>query len=662
MMSTIEYSKIDENNNSELGEVTLRQGIKFKKYQTKMAKNVEKKNLLFEGFQGFQGNIFLSDDNSSKALKNSHNLINETDTNVTSQIKELQEMQKKFNTLLEQFNGANSSLNTAIKDYAQNTSNKSSQNTNVYVNSLANNVKGNYLGCYADTENRAMNGSASLSGQYVSYDQCKQSAIDGAFKYFGLQDFHSENQTGWCAVSNDLNATKQYGVSLNDNLKALWASNTAGSGKSARVTSDGRLVVEDGNGQVVWQSPNAPAECVYGGSINLDSITATYGGNCHANPGNVSDATRDIVKNSSTVSTTGTAVIPVSNQTFGDPAVGCGKSFDIAYQCGNANKTLNLASAEGQNVLLDCSTEFNSCKFSLILQSDGNMCLYKDGSPSSVWCTMTNGQQQNPNPSWYASKGKYGISVLKSGQILYANDEWIGSDYGSLKLIMQQDGNLVLYTSNPQINCTKAQDGNMYGGGWANAVYELDKVGIKADLGKVGYVDDDTKLSEYPISMFTIDKTTNMPVINNNSSCTKRVKTIDSLEWDKYLKTGVPMSKNTVCGLEKATQNDNINRDAIRMQLVALADEIVNKITYLESLNSSMNNQMGIDKTVLDDNLKKYKALSKQYSQYKTVDAVNINGILSDSDIVVLQENYSYLFWSILAIAIVVITIHIIRK
>ena len=98
------------------------------------------------------------------------------------------------------------------------------------------------------------------------------------------------------------------------------------------------------------------------------------------------------------------------------------------------------------------------------------------------------------------------------------------------------------------------------------------------------------------------------------------------------------------------------------MQLASIADEIVNKITYLESLNLDLNNQMGIDKTVLDANLKKYQALSIQYHQYKTSDAMNINGILTDSDIVVLQENYSYLFWSILAIAVVVITIHTIKK
>jgi hypothetical protein len=274
---------------------------------------------------------------------------------------------------------------------------------------------------------------------------------------------------------------------------------------------------------------------------------------------------------------------------------------------------------------------------------------------------MTNGQQQASNPNWVARNGKYGVEMLTTNQILISG-EFIGSTDGSLKLIMQPDGNLVLYTSNPQSTCSKGLNGNMYGAKLSNAIYEVDKVGILGDLGKVGYVNDNSKLSEYPNSMFSIDKTTNMPIINNNGSCTKKVETIDTLNWDAYTKTGVPMSQNTVCGLEKATQNENINRDAIKMQLAAIADEIVNKITYLESLNLDLNNQMGIDKTVLDANLKKYQALSKQYNQYKTSDAMNINGILTDSGIVVLQENYSYLFWSILAIAVVVITMNTIKK
>jgi hypothetical protein len=643
MTSVTEYSNIKENNISDLGSVTLKQGIKFKKYQSKIAKSVESKNLLFEGFEGLQGNLSNGATTTSNALQNTKSLINQTDTNVTSQVKELQELQTKFKTLLEQYTGANGSLIDSTKTYLKNAGMSDSMNKNVYVNSVANNVKDNYLGCYADTNNRAMDGVGSLSGQYVSYDQCKQSAIDGAFKYFGLQNFQSENQSGWCAASNDLAATKQYGEAFNYNEKALWASNTNGEGNSTELTASGSLLVKDANGKVLFQTPTV-ASCV-------ESYGVTEGGDAWGN---------DIAYFS------GSDVNPQYCQdkcTSDYNCAGFAMNSDTNTECWIKSDVSNVQSNNSRNTYKRVLTKDarGLCQFSLILQGDGNMCIYQNGVSNAVWATMTNGKQQAPNPNWIARNGKYGVEMLTTNQVLMTG-EFIGSTDGSLKLVMQTDGNLVLYTSNPESSCIKGINGNIYGANFSNAVYELDKVGILGDLGKVGYVNDDSKLSEYPSSMFSIDKTTNMPIINNNNSCTKNVDTIDTLNWDAYAKTGVPMSQNTVCGLKKATQNENINREVLRMRLASIADEIVNKITYLESLNLNLNNQMGIDKTVLDTNLKKYQALSKQYHQYKTSDAININGILTDSDIVVLQENYSYLFWSILAIAVVVITIHTIRK
>jgi len=40
----------------------------------------------------------------------------------------------------------------------------------------------------------------------------------------------------------------------------------------------------------------------------------------------------------------------------------------------------------------------------------------------------------------------------------------------------------------------------------------------------------------------------------------------------------------------------------------------------------------------------------------------NINNILKDSDIVVLQKNYDYLFWSILATGSVLVAMNIVKK
>jgi hypothetical protein len=193
-------------------------------------------------------------------------------------------------------------------------------------------------------------------------------------------------------------------------------------------------------------------------------------------------------------------------------------------------------------------------------------------------------------------------------------------------------------------------------------VYELDKVGVKDNMGKIGYINENSEISEYPQSMYTLDSATNTPSILNNTSCPKSIQNIDTVEWDQYKNLGGLMTADTLCGLDKETQNQQNSKESLQSQLSNLADEIVNKITYLESLNLNLNNQMVIDQSVLDENLKKYKALSLKYKNYKTTKMPNINGILSDSDIIVLQENYSYLFWSIIAIATVVITINTIKK
>jgi len=77
-------------------------------------------------------------------------------------------------------------------------------------------------------------------------------------------------------------------------------------------------------------------------------------------------------------------------------------------------------------------------------------------------------------------------------------------------------------------------------------------------------------------------------------------------------------------------------------------------------MNIDLNNQMGIDKNVLTQNLQQYKDVVAKYK--KSFDVTNINGIMADSDIVVLKENYTYVFWTILAISVVIIAMNLLRN
>ena len=40
----------------------------------------------------------------------------------------------------------------------------------------------------------------------------------------------------------------------------------------------------------------------------------------------------------------------------------------------------------------------------------------------------------------------------------------------------------------------------------------------------------------------------------------------------------------------------------------------------------------------------------------------DINGLLKDSDLLVLQENYGYIFWSILAVGLLTVTVNVMKR
>lgn len=539
---------------------------------------------------------------------------------------------------------------------------------NVRVTTAVNNNTSNYIGCYRDTGNRALPAVIKGGSQSYSQQSCAMEAIKGGYKYYGLQN--GVNGNSQCFAGTDLNQATQYGISTTLNSVKLWSTNTAnGQRNVAKITRSGTLTVTSPSGQILYTSPNAPGDCINEGKIN--SIVATYGGNCNWRPLNIDcggygPGTYNVpYGNANNLLTAMARQNPISfnyiaaNGFNGDPAYCCAKKFDYSYKCGNVTKSGRVTA--GQNINFNCNTEYEKCVFYLTLQNDGNMCIYRGTDPNNnkgaVWFSMTNGKQQDPNSEWTALKGKSKTNYLSSNMTLNSG-EWIGSTNGSLLLYMQSDGNLVLYTSSPISNCTQGSDGKKYGGGWTNAVYEIAEQGYPALVGKVGYINEDAILSEYPKSMINADGS----IKNSSPSCSKDIQNIDSIKWKNYAKSSQQMYPSTICGLSKELEGDNMRITELRESLRKYASQIIENISYLESLNINIIKQMGIDKSIFDANLVTYQKYKGEFSKYTDTDMKNINGILSDSNINVSYENYTYIIWSILAISMLLVTLKIIRK
>jgi hypothetical protein len=73
--------------------------------------------------------------------------------------------------------------------------------------------------------------------------------------------------------------------------------------------------------------------------------------------------------------------------------------------------------------------------------------------------------------------------------------------------------------------------------------------------------------------------------------------------------------------------------------------------------NQGEKNDSGIDKY-----LQNIKDTNREIKSVVGATTGGLQNILKDSDIIVLQKNYDYLFWSILAVGTVLVSMNIVKK
>jgi hypothetical protein len=417
----------------------------------------------------------------------------------------------------------------------------------------------------------------------------------------------------------------------------------------------------------------------------------------------------------------------------------CWVGNDQAYATSlgkNNCKVLNGVSVGGTWINAVYSMTLEGLSSYLILQDDGNMCIYKGTGPTDnqggIWCTMTNGKQQTANPTMVASKSKYGKNWMKTGDVLGPGD-FISSNKGNLVLMMQDDGNLVLYTYNLMVqNCKPLKsNGKMGGGVNANAVYDIGQAGIGQNMGMLGLVDEDSNLHVYPSNnqksqnSYSIHKNIgawgwDLATINNSSveSCKKECNSkndcggfsfhtlnktcwlkgkqmypfkgsagysvnqehyvrdrtpnttsigisqttnnIDSIKYEKYLKGG-PIEKNY--GLSKITAVQKQQLDQMETKLNLITKQINDYTSKYNTGASIAEKQAKTNISGLNNYFTDLKKTNKNIIGVSGENQQNgIQNILTDSDIVVLQKNYDYLFWSILAVGTILVSMNIVKK
>jgi hypothetical protein len=154
----------------------------------------------------------------------------------------------------------------------------------------------------------------------------------------------------------------------------------------------------------------------------------------------------------------------------------------------------------------------------------------------------------------------------------------------------------------------------------------------------------------------------NPELINNNNSCPTSINEITSLDWDSYTKSGNLMSIDTKCNLSAVNDKIIEERNKAQETLDEISNKVTNKVNDYIDLTKNMHNQANVDSKIVDKNLSMYKSINDKYKDAVNNGNDNINNILTNSQISVLQSNYMYIIWVILALFTLIIIIYVYRR
>jgi hypothetical protein len=147
------------------------------------------------------------------------------------------------------------------------------------------------------------------------------------------------------------------------------------------------------------------------------------------------------------------------------------------------------------------------------------------------------------------------------------------------------------------------------------------------------------------------------PTVNNSPYCNKSITGINSSLYSNYQTNDSPMNSSMQC-VNITTTDSTLNK---------LANEINNKTLELSNLQNNLinktmtvNQQEQLNEIILGRQFKEIDAVETAQKKFKQ-SVVSSQNIKNDSNIIVLRENQSYTLWSVLAISIALISIHVIR-
>lgn len=162
-----------------------------------------------------------------------------------------------------------------------------------------------------------------------------------------------------------------------------------------------------------------------------------------------------------------------------------------------------------------------------------------------------------------------------------------------------------------------------------------------------------------------------------DSACNKNTTDVTASTLKNFIK-GNPISKKSQCYSMFLSQKTMLEFDKVKNELTILGKDLAEKMELLYNKDKKIHEKFGMNEQQFKQNLELYKNIEKIVREnisaleindyYYNIEGMrnltddDIDGMLTDTELRVLQENYSYFLWTILAVGTVAATIHAFRK
>jgi hypothetical protein len=336
--------------------------------------------------------------------------------------------------------------------------------------------------------------------------------------------------------------------------------------------------------------------------------------------------------------------------------------YDVSDSTSNPNWDMRLSKTGTNWIPGNTSLYMNE----FVVSNDGKLVLYFNTFGNIVLSTFKLVEGCPKNGGEYAYGGPWANS-------LYSFDTLPNSSYAGKIGYIDDSGKLREYSSDAvKRDKTYKKYSNYDSGDTINTWTNSDPFACKISCGTSddcsGYVfDNDSKTcytkdkTVYPSSARVPKPGSDLYIrnlkVNNSNSCSKQIVEIDSDMWNGY-QQGPAMGTGDICGLGKVLDDPYDKLKSIQEQIDDTVSQIKDKFSQLQQDNVKLNSDMIQLQLKIGQDLKEYDSVNESIKQKETAETT-MNSRLSDSHLVVLQENYKYTFLSIFAIGALVIAINV---